>query len=248
MRIQNYQIFLVLVFILASSSSAYRCRHRGWRESLPHLMANNDFALKNIFSASLIAFSLTNIPMSCEAIDPSQLKQFQASGDLADQLKRLQEVQNTLDAADLPFIDLKSGVSYRQFRDGKGDMTVQPGYKVTVELVARCKSFTTANEPGGVRYYSTKVDTKNNELSWVIGDGSLLPGLEEAMIGMKKSAVRRVDVPSVQVFRARKDSQLPLPSKSDDDGNRRFKNLFKTDAGLLIEVLVKQIEPPESLE
>ena len=76
---------------------------------------------------------------------------------------------------------------------------------------------------------------------------SLIPliiGLEEAMIGMRKSAIRRVEVPSVQVFAGRKANQLPLPSAGDDDGNRRYKNLFKTDATLLFEVLVKSIENP----
>ena len=65
------------------------------------------------------------------------------------------------------------------------------------------------------------------------------------MLGMRKSAIRRVEVPSVQVFAGRKANQLPLPSAvGDDDGNRRYKNLFKTDATLLFEVLVKSIENP----
>ena len=67
------------------------------------------------------------------------------------------------------------------------------------------------------------------------------------MLGMRKSAIRRVEVPSVQVFAGRKANQLPLPSASDDDGNRRYKNLFKTDATLLFEVLVKSIENPTAL-
>ena len=67
-------------------------------------------------------------------------------------------------------------------------------------------------------------------------------GLEQAMLGMKKGAIRRIEVPSEQVFQARKDKQLPLPSASNDDGNRRFKNLFKTDAKLLFEVLLKSVE------
>jgi hypothetical protein len=61
------------------------------------------------------------------------------------------------------------------------------------------------------------------------------------MLGMKKGAIRRIEIPSQQVYQARKDNQLPLPAKNNEDGNRRFKNLFKTDAKLLFEVLLKNI-------
>ena len=68
------------------------------------------------------------------------------------------------------------------------------------------------------------------------------------MIGMKRNSIRRIEVPSVLVFAARNDNQLPFPSKLNDDGNRRFKNLFKTKADLLFEVLVNKIvDPPSSI-
>jgi FKBP-type peptidyl-prolyl cis-trans isomerase 2 len=104
----------------------------------------------------------------------------------------------------------------------------------------RCKSFATQNEPGGIKYFSTKDDTEFNELAWTIGSGELLPGLEEAMIGMHRNAVRRIEVPSTQVFPARKANQLPLPTTKD--GKRVFERLFKTDATLLFEVLVTRIK------
>ena len=69
-------------------------------------------------------------------------------------------------------------------------------------------------------------------------------GLEEGMIGMKKGAVRRIEIPSVQVFAAKKNNQVPLPAATNEDGNRRFKNLFKTDATLLFEVAVRSIQDP----
>lgn len=62
------------------------------------------------------------------------------------------------------------------------------------------------------------------------------------MIGMKKGTIRRIEVPSQQVFKARNDKQLPLPAASNADGNRRFNNLFKTDARLLFEVLLKNVD------
>jgi FKBP-type peptidyl-prolyl cis-trans isomerase 2 len=117
---------------------------------------------------------------------------------------------------------------------------VQPGSKVAVEMTIRCKSFSTANEPGGLKYFSTTEDTDFKELAWTVGSGELLPGLEEGMLGMHKNGLRRIEVPSTQVFPAKKADQLPLPTTKD--GKRRFESLFKTDATLLFEVLVTRIK------
>ena len=62
--------------------------------------------------------------------------------------------------------------------------------------------------------------------------------------GMKRSAIRRVELPSMLVFKARADKQLPMPSEKNEDGNRYYKRLFKTDATLLVEVLVTKIVDP----
>lgn len=141
---------------------------------------------------------------------------------------------------------MPSGVSYRQYRDGKGTKEVQTGSEVTVEMSVRCKSLTTGNDPGGVKYFTTKDDTPTNSLTWTVGTGELLPGLEEGMMGMKRNAIRRIEVPSVAVFAARDKNQLPLPAANNDDGNRRFRNLFKTKADLLFEVLVVKVTDPAS--
>ena len=117
---------------------------------------------------------------------------------------------------------------------------VKSGSKVAVEMTVRCKSFSTVNEPGGVKYFSTKDDTEFNELAWTIGDGALPPGLEEGMAGMHKNALRRIEIPATLVFAARKANQLPLPTTKD--GKRRFESLFKTDATLLFEVLVTRVK------
>jgi FKBP-type peptidyl-prolyl cis-trans isomerase 2 len=107
-------------------------------------------------------------------------------------------------------------------------------------MTIRCKSFSTANEPGGVKYFSTKEDTEFNELAWTVGSGEVLPGLEEAMMGMRKNSLRRIEVPSTQVFSAKKADQLPLPTTKD--GKRIFDRLFKTEATLLFEVLLTRVK------
>lgn len=119
-------------------------------------------------------------------------------------------------------------------------VVVQNGSKVAVEMTIRCKSFSTVDEPGGIKYFSTKDDTDFNEVAWTVGSGDLLPGLEEGMMGMHRNALRRIEVPSTMVFAAKKANQLPLPTTKD--GKRRFESLFKTDATLLFEVLVTRVK------
>ena len=70
--------------------------------------------------------------------------------------------------------ELPSGVSYREYRSGKGNKIVQKGSTVVVEMTVRCKSFPTGNEPGGVKYYSTKDDTPYNALEWTLGSGLII--------------------------------------------------------------------------
>jgi hypothetical protein len=196
-------------------------------------------------AASLLAMGGLGVPAAQAGIDPSALKALPTEGDTTGATTRLKQIKysnvnpENLDAA---FEKLPSGVSFGDFREGKGDAVVQPGSKVAVEMSIRCKSFATATEPGGVKYFTTKEDTDFNELAFTIGNGDILAGLEEGMAGMKKGGIRRIEVPGTMVFAAKKEGQLPLPSEKNKEGKRRFEALFKTDASLLFEVLVTRIK------
>lgn len=146
------------------------------------------------------------------------------------------------DTVDQAYVELPSGVSYREYRDGKGTAVVGPGATVACEMTIRCKSFATDKEPGGLKYFDSKVDTEFNEVAFVVGMGEILPGLEEGMAGMHKGALRRIQVPTTMVYAAKKAGQLPLPAEKNKDANRRFASLFKTDATLLFEVLVTRVK------
>eukprot|EP00545_Synedropsis_sp_CCMP1620_P005584 CAMPEP_0119018442 /NCGR_PEP_ID=MMETSP1176-20130426/19429_1 /TAXON_ID=265551 /ORGANISM="Synedropsis recta cf, Strain CCMP1620" /LENGTH=253 /DNA_ID=CAMNT_0006972449 /DNA_START=39 /DNA_END=800 /DNA_ORIENTATION=+ len=179
-------------------------------------------------------------------IDISSLKNLPVEGDqsgAATRLKQLQ-VQGTariqLGVEARPYTTLPSGVSYREERSGKDDgAMVRKGSKVGTEMSIRCKSYASSSEPDGVKYYSTKEDTDLNDLTWTIGSGEFSAALEEGMLGMKKNSIRRIEVPSTQVFAARNAGQLP--EATTEDGERRYENLFKTDATLLFEITVKRI-------
>ena len=233
-------ILQVIAFSLSSPS--FSCQRVGKNLSMKLSILSPAAA---IFSISALINTLPS-----HAIDPSVLKTSaqpnqivfsSGKGSLVEELEKYQKIQAVLDTAEVPFIDLPSGVSYREYRVGKGSRIVKPGAEVTVEMTIRCKSLATANDPGGVKYYSTQQDAPEKSVTWTIGDGRLPPGLEEAMTGMRRGSVRRIELPSVQVFAARDAGQLPLPAKANADGLRRFSNLFKTKADLLFEVLVDKI-------
>jgi len=198
---------------------------------------------KTVSSSLLIVSTAAYSRPAYAGIDPAALRALPVEGDVSGSASRLRQIGSANgprpeDSKDIAFETLPSGASYREYREGKGDAIVGPGSKVAVEMTVRCMSFKTADEPGGVKYYTTKQDTDFNELAWTVGSGELPPELEESMMGMRKGAVRRIELHSTVVFAAKKNQQLPLPSEANKDGKRRFENLFKTDATLLFEVLV----------
>ena len=199
------------------------------------------------FFDTLSSSSLLLIPNVAAAIDPLLIKNLRIEGDESGAATRLAQIAaesgpRSSDADDVPFEKLSSGVSYREFREGKGEATVTRGSKVATEMTIRCKSFSTNTEPGGLKYFTTKGDTDFNEIAWTVGSGELPPGLEEGMMGMRKGGLRRIEVPTTMIYDAKKNGSLPLPSDKNKDGKRLFDRLFKTDATLLFEVLVTRVK------
>jgi hypothetical protein len=82
----------------------------------------NAIAQKRLCALLLGSFLFTGTsPTLAYAIDPSSLKQYTVTpgaGIDPAQLKKYTEVQDTLDAADIEYTMLKSGTSYREFREG----------------------------------------------------------------------------------------------------------------------------------
>ena len=146
------------------------------------------FLVKSSASSAGLVGLLTNAAPALAGIDPSQLSKFSVEGDVTGTATRLNEIKSVVepvtDTQDIPFTSLPSGVSYREYREGRGDATVGKGSKIGAEMTIRIKSFATNNEPGGVKYYETSKDTDFNEIAWTVGAGELFPELEEGMLGM----------------------------------------------------------------
>mmetsp|Transcript_22169 Transcript_22169/g.33288 ORF Transcript_22169/g.33288 Transcript_22169/m.33288 type:complete len:237 (-) Transcript_22169:17-727(-) len=202
---------------------------------------------RSFVSAFVSTATALSIPaVSNAGIDVNTLKALPVEGDNSGVTTRLRQIEaeknRPEDTVDKVWEKLEDGVQFREYREGRGEAVVQDGSKVGVEMTIRCKSFSTAQEPGGIKYFTTKDDTEFNEIAFTVGSGQILPELEEGMKGMKKGAVRRIEVPTQYVYAARKANQLPLPSDKNKDGKRRFENLFKTDATLIFEVLVTRVK------
>jgi hypothetical protein len=71
------------------------------------------------------AFALLVPSVAQAGIDPTLLKSLPVQGDESGAVQRLRQVEAVQkpvsDLVDVPFIELPSGVSYREYREGKGD-------------------------------------------------------------------------------------------------------------------------------
>jgi hypothetical protein len=156
------------------------------------------------------------------ALDASQLAAIQ----------KLNTAQEALDGADIEFTPLKSGGSFREFRPGRGEKTVAPGDVVTLDLILRAEKLSTTKEVGGIKY----LDLRGYIATLGADPPQLPPELEEGIVGMRKGAIRRVEVPSTAIYRARKSGSLPI-----DMTQKNTARVFKTDATSIAEVKVNSI-------
>jgi hypothetical protein len=81
---------------------------------------------QGVLSTATVMASLLPIPQPAHAgIDPSLLKSLPVQGDESGAAQRLRQVEAmnrpSSDSLDMPFADLGSGVSYREYRQGKGE-------------------------------------------------------------------------------------------------------------------------------
>ena len=120
---------------------------------------------------------------------------------------------------------LKSGVRYIDLKEGSG-AGVSSGSRVSLQWVLRRSNgyFVTSSfgqvasgpDAGILKLSGTSV---NDPFLFTVGSGAALPGLEEAVLGMKKGGVRRIVVPTrLSYTQPLKSSPGPVP---DDYGARR---------------------------
>lgn len=141
-----------------------------------------------------------------------------------------------------PFRTLNSGVKVKDFRPGSGDVIAQKGTKVSLQLTGRLLNL------NGVIFYDSKKndDTGFGEglpLTFVIGEGTAIPGLEEGVIGMKKGGIRRIIVPEALGYDTAKDLLEPVPFTADTQ--RALDSVIRNkrrDASLLFDVKLERLK------
>ena len=106
---------------------------------------------------------------------------------------------------DLVYVTTSTGLQYADVKEGSkpsmSSMSYPPrvGQVVSVDYV-----MSTTGARYGSRIYST-VDA-NAPYRWTIGDGSTIPGLEEAVMGMYPGGIRRVIIPPNLAYQSRMSS------------------------------------------
>ena len=111
------------------------------------------------------------------------------------------------DQSSLEFKTAKSGIQYADAKPGTGEAFVK-GERVAIDYV-----MSTTGARYGAKIDSTK--DRNEPYAWVLGDGSTILGLEEAILGgdgippMLPGGVRRLIVPSELAY-----ADLARPNKN----------------------------------
>ena len=92
------------------------------------------------------------------------------------------------------FTTLPNGVKTKDFALGTGPETVGPDSRVSVQCSGRLLNL------NGVVFYNTKNNNPDGfgaiPLTFTMGKGEALPGLEAGLMGMKKNGIRRIIVPA----------------------------------------------------
>lgn len=104
----------VVLALLVSSSLAWHPRY--------HSLDRRQ-AMINLGSSAAVAVLIPSVANA--GIDPTLLKNLPVQGDESGATQRLRQVEAlqkpASDLVDIPFTELPSGVSYREYREGKGE-------------------------------------------------------------------------------------------------------------------------------
>jgi FKBP-type peptidyl-prolyl cis-trans isomerase len=135
------------------------------------------------------------------------------------------------DTSNLQFTTTGSGLQYADVKLGSSSTpSPQNGQTVSIDYV-----MSTTGARYGSKIYST-VDT-GAPYRWKLGDGSTIPGVEEAVRGMNPGGIRRVIIPSKLAYQSTSASAReecedgkglgPKPPASEAIGEfQRFKNIY----------------------
>ena len=223
-----FRFVLLAPFMLAQDGLGYSPHQHARKADV-----NRRSAFSHILAAAAAAAS------TCTSTSPAL-----AVGDEGSKPKEFTNVGTQAPAPDgeSPFRTLDSGVKIKDFRPGGGDMVAAKGTRVSLQLTGRLLNL------NGVIFYDSKKndDTGFGEglpLTFVIGEGTVIPGLEEGVIGMKKSGIRRIIVPAELGYDTTKNLLEPVPFTADTQ--RALDSVIRNkrrDASLLFDVKLERLK------
>ncbi|KAL9181607.1 hypothetical protein ACHAXT_010412 [Thalassiosira profunda] len=133
-------------------------------------------------------------------------------------------------APNLQFTTTSSGLQYADVKPGSASSpSPTKGQAVSIDYV-----MSTTGARYGSKIYSTQ--DAGAPYRWTLGDGSTIPGLEEAVQGMTPGGIRRLIIPSKLAYQSastgiREECEGgkglgPIPPASELGEFQRFKNIY----------------------
>eukprot|EP00966_Prymnesium_polylepis_P153787 3551162-Prymnesium_polylepis.1 len=140
------------------------------------------------------------------------------------------------------FVTLASGVKVREIKLGSGQ-PAQAGDRVAIQFSGRCLNL------NGKKFISTQdaaAKTSGLDISepyvFTIGDRSVIPGLEAAVVGMAKGGYRRAVIPASLGY----DAAMSLgPQPENFQDLRSLESIVKNpnrDASLLFDISLERVK------
>lgn len=140
------------------------------------------------------------------------------------------------------YIALEGGVKYKEVRPGQG-AKVAVGDTVAIQFSGRCLNL------NGKKFISTQDKSMlssgldvSEPYVFQVGSGTVIPGLERAIVGMQKGAYRRIVIPQALGY----DSIMKLgPTPGSFEESRSLQSIVKNpnrDASLLFDVSLERIK------
>lgn len=140
------------------------------------------------------------------------------------------------------FTELPGGLKFKEVRPGSGG-AAKTGDTVQVQFSGRClnlngKKFISTQDPAALAAGLSL----SEPFTFTIGDGKVVPGLEQAVVGMTKGAYRRVVIPQALGY----DVAMTLQPQPDNFQDlRSLESIVKNpnrDASLLMDVQLERIK------
>ena len=142
------------------------------------------------------------------------------------------------------FIELSNGVQYKDIKQGidSGSGTVTDKSTVQIQCSGRLLNL------NGVSYYNTKNNNPDGfgsslPLEIHLGQGEAIPGLEMALVGMKKGGIRRIIIPASMGYNVNQPNLEPKPTNANDQ--RALDSVLKNprrDATILMDVSLERFK------